>query len=128
MRRGFLSVLGMVLAATGGTRAQEAIATAAGAPAGGAPGPVPVVSTTPARILDDRGFDDRGPTILGPCGGLARVAPDGTIKPDKKPHGEVYAGVGTNGYRQFGGVVCQPLGRGGAVTVAVDHSEWGRGR
>jgi len=47
---------------------------------------------------------------------------------DGKPHGEVWAGVGTGGYRNVGGVVTQPLGDCAQVTVAIDHSEGGYGR
>ena len=47
---------------------------------------------------------------------------------DGKPHGEVWAGVGTGGYRNVGGVVTQPLGDCAQVTVAIDHTEGGYGR
>jgi hypothetical protein len=41
--------------------------------------------------------------------------------PDRNPHGEVWAGIGTGGYREAGGVVTKPLGDCGSVTVAIDH-------
>jgi len=44
--------------------------------------------------------------------------------PDKKPHGEVWAGVGTGGYREAGGVVTMPVGDCGQVTVAIDKTEF----
>jgi hypothetical protein len=47
---------------------------------------------------------------------------------DGKPHGEVWAGVGTRGYREIGGVVTQPLGKCGSLTVAVDRTEGDFGR
>ena len=37
------------------------------------------------------------------------------------PHGEVWAGIGTRGYREVGGVVTQPLGACGTLTLGVDH-------
>ena len=44
---------------------------------------------------------------------------------DDRPHGQVWAGAGTRGYRELGGVVTQPIGRCGSVTVAIDRSEGG---
>jgi hypothetical protein len=44
--------------------------------------------------------------------------------PDRKPHGEVWAGVGTRGYREAGGVVTMPVGDCGHVTVAIDKTEF----
>jgi len=48
--------------------------------------------------------------------------------PDKKPHGAVWGGVGTGGYRNVGGVVTQPVGKCGSVTVMIDHTEGNYGR
>lgn len=47
---------------------------------------------------------------------------------DGKPHGEVWAGVGTRGYRTVGGVVTQPIGDCGSVTVGVSRTEGDFGR
>jgi hypothetical protein len=47
---------------------------------------------------------------------------------DGKPHGEVWAGVGTRGYRELGGVVTQAIGKCGSVTLGASHSEGGYGR
>ena len=122
MKTGFavwIAVAG--LAAGGAALAQEAISTAAGSPTGGAPIPA---STGPLRLPDHR--IDTGDDILrsvGPCG--APPKPDG--KPDRAPHGEVFAGVGTHGYREGGGVVCVPIGDKAAVTVAVDAGRIGGG-
>jgi hypothetical protein len=44
---------------------------------------------------------------------------------DRQPHGQVWAGIGTRGYRNVGGVVTQPIGDCGQVTIAIDHSEGG---
>jgi hypothetical protein len=65
------------------------------------------------------GADD--PAIaMGPCG-PEKVKPDGQLA--HAPHGEVEAGVGTNGYRHIGGTVCQPVGDNGAVQVSVGESQ-----
>ena len=42
---------------------------------------------------------------------------------DRRPHGEVWVGVGTRGYREIGGVVTQPIGDCASVTVAFSHTE-----
>ena len=99
-------------------QAQEAISTAAGAPSGGAPAESPPGDTL--RLSD---HVDQGPGFLrpiGPCGGPARTE-DG--KPDKTPHGSVWAGVGTSGYRELGGALCVPLGDNGALAIAVDAGQ-----
>jgi hypothetical protein len=104
-------------------RAQEAIPTAARA------GAAPVAETPDTDTLRLSDHVDQGPGFLrpaGPCGGPAKTA-DG--KTDKTPHGEVWAGVGTNGYREIGGVTCVPLGENSAVTIAVDAGQingWNR--
>jgi hypothetical protein len=111
--------------ATPASDPDEVISTAAGSPSGGAPLPV---YTAPLRLHDR---PDEGPGFLrpvGPCGGPAKTAEG---KTDKTPHGEVWAGVGTRGYREIGGVVCLPVGENTAVTIAVDagHMDgWGRRR
>ena len=107
----WIAVAGLSVA--GAAFAQEAIPTAGGAPIDA---PIPA-STGPLRLPDHR--IDNGDDILrsvGPCG--APPKPDGT--PDRSPHGEVFAGVGTHGYREGGGVVCLPIGDKAAVTLAVD--------
>ncbi|MEO8811635.1 MAG: hypothetical protein ABI376_01825 [Caulobacteraceae bacterium] len=106
--------------------AGEAIATAVAAPAGGAP---PTAAAPPLRIDSQPAFDDRGP-IVGPCGGVAKAGRDGEIKPDRNPHGVVYGGVGTHGYNEVGGVVCQPIGDRSSLTIAVDRTQYpgARGR
>jgi hypothetical protein len=115
--------LAWALAGPGAALAQDApIPTAAGAPNGGAPdaGDGAGGYGSPLR-LDDH--PDDGPGFLrpaGPCGGPAKTA-DG--KTDKSPHGEVWAGVGTHGYREGGGVVCVPVGDQGSVTIAVDAGQ-----
>ena len=44
--------------------------------------------------------------------------------PDRAPHGEVWAGVGTRGYRQAGGVVTMPVGDCGHLSIAIDKTEF----
>lgn len=40
--------------------------------------------------------------------------------PDRKPHGEVWGGVGTGGYREGGAVVTAPIGNCAQATIMVD--------
>ena len=105
--------------------AQEAIPTASGAPGDGAP---PAPESGPLRLSDRT---DQGPDILRPVGPCGAPALKENGKPDRTPHGEVWAGVGTNGYRDIGGAVCAPLGDNAALSVAVDAGQingWGRRR
>ena len=121
-----LPLIGAALIASSGAWAQEVIPTAANAPDGGAP---PAVSGGPINLADKTShYDDRGPVPIGPCGAPYKQTADGQLKQDKNPHGEVWGGVGTHGYRDAGGVVCLPLGQNGQVSVAVDASSWGRRR
>ena len=101
--------------------AQEAIPTAAGAPL-----PASAAGAPPIALPDTIDEDDAGPLPVGPCGAVGQVKDGQVQKPDRKPHGEVWAGVGTHGYREAGGVVCQPLGDHAAVTIAVDAAHLGR--
>jgi hypothetical protein len=117
-------IIGAALLASSGAWAQEAIPTAAHAPDGGAP---PMANGGPISLADKASrFDDRGPVPIGPCGAPFRQTTDGQLKQDKSPHGEVWGGVGTHGYREAGGVVCLPVGQNGQVSVAVDSVRWGR--
>ena len=115
-------LVGALLVATAtpiAVNAQEAIATAPRAVDGGAPTTAP--ATDRLLSLDDR-LDD-GPGFLrprGPCGGPAKTA-DG--KTDKSPHGEIWAGIGTRGYREAGGAVCVPVGDNAAVSIAIDAGQ-----
>lgn len=42
---------------------------------------------------------------------------------DTKPHGEVWAGIGTGGYREVGGVVTQTIGDCATVTIGMSRTE-----
>jgi len=44
---------------------------------------------------------------------------------DGKPHGEVWAGVGTHGYRDVGTAMTMPVGKCGSLSIAIDRSEGG---
>jgi len=111
------ALLALALAAP--AAAQQAISTAQDAQLGGAPpAPPPTPVNLPPHRLDSAQNIVRP---VGPCGGLPN--PD-TGKPDKSPHGEVFAGVGTHGYREAGGAVCLPVGDHAAVNVAVDFGRY----
>ena len=114
-----LTVLAMIAAAP--VRAQEAIPTATNTPP-----PAPPATSAPLRINQKQGFDDEGPPLVGPCGAVGEIKDGVPQKPDRNPHGEVFAGVGTHGYREAGGVVCMPIGDHAAVTVAIDAGRLGR--
>jgi hypothetical protein len=124
MKRALIVVLASALASAPGAWAQEAIPTAANAPDGGAPAAAP--SDGPITIAKKSERDDRGPMPVGPCGGVAKSVDGGPPQPDKDPHGAVWAGVGTHGYREGGGAVCIPIGQNAAVNIAVDATNWGR--
>jgi hypothetical protein len=96
--------------------AQEAIPTAKDSAFGGAP---PLAPPGPLSLPTHRslGADNLVRAPVGPCGGL----PDPqTGKLDKSPHGEVFAGVGSAGYREAGGEVCLPISDHVAAHLAVD--------
>lgn len=111
------------LVAANAVLAQEAIPTAANAPDGGAPMPT---ATGPLRLPDRRA--DNGDDIVR-SGNSCGAPPKANGAPDRSPHGEVFAGVGTHGYREGGGVVCVPLSDAVSATVAIDAGRYGdRGR
>ena len=121
MRRVLALSFAVGLFATGPASAQEAIATAkAETP------PAPPANAPPLSLGRHSGFDDEGPPLVGPCGAVGAVHDGVREKPDRNPHGEVFGGIGTHGYREAGGVVCVPIGDHGAVTIAVDAAHIGR--
>jgi hypothetical protein len=84
----------------------QVISTAAGAPA-----PAPAKADDQiAQWIGDASEDD---------------ASDGGPVRDHKVHGEVSVGVGTNGYRDVGGVVTGPIGDDGQATIAIDAGQIG---
>ena len=103
----------LCVALAGGVLAQEAIPTAAHAVNGGAP------VFTPADTLMVPGPLHGADNILrarSACG----APPTANGKPDRAAHGEVFASVGSHGYREAGGAVCVPLGDHASATLAVD--------
>lgn len=111
-----------------GADAQEAIATASGEdpPAAVSGADDPSGEEDPGdwarRVLAGRpaSSEARHPDASAP-GGCQPVG-------DGRPHGEVWAGVGTRGYREVGGVVTQQLGKCASVTIAVSKTEGPRWR
>jgi hypothetical protein len=123
-----LPVLCLTLAAVPAF-AQEAIRTGDG----GAP-PVGAPADTTATQEDPEALRAWAQHVLNAAAANPDAKPAGpaascaTAKTDDKPHGEVWAGAGTHGYRQAGGVVTQPLGACGSLTLMVDHTEASYGR
>jgi hypothetical protein len=95
--------------------AQEAISTAAHVPGAGAP--LAPASVRPLSLDDDIRDQPGFLRPSGPCGGPAKTEAG---KTDKTPHGEVWAGAGTHGYREAGGAICVPIGDNGAVSIVID--------
>jgi hypothetical protein len=87
-----------------------------------ATGPAAPQSTTPPPPLPSSQADltDSQPMAMGPCG-PEKVKADGSL--DTAPHGEMEASVGTNGYRQLAGSICQPIGQDGFVAVSASQTQ-----
>lgn len=129
----------MVIGATvaGNALSQETIPTARGA---GAPATAPS-DPTPLKLAGHPAYDDRGPPPPNPCAMLG-LGPDDDADPppaapattadgtasggvDHRVHGEVFAGVGTGGYREAGVTACAPLGDHAAVALSVEAARNG---
>ena len=68
--------------------------------------------------------DERAPEGYAQAGEGRR----GCIRnPDRSPHGEMEVAVGTGGYRSASGVVTQPIGDCGQITIGIGTSRGGRG-
>jgi hypothetical protein len=142
MKRTALLSLALALATVGGAAfAQEAIATRrADTPAPPAAAPVadleaPSDNQTQAaewarRVLarangelpptDERAVD------LAEAGITPQDARRGCVRnPDRSPHGEVSVAVGSRGYREASGVVTQPIGDCGQITIGIGTSRGG---
>lgn len=90
-----------------------------------AAGPAAPQPTAPPPLSSAAGAAVEDPPIaMGPCG-PEKVKPDGRLA--TAPHGEVEAGVGTNGYRRLAGAVCQPIGQNAAAAVSVSQTQGGGG-
>src|SRR5262245_43028587 len=101
-----------------------AVAAAPAAPVAAAPLATASVASTPDRSAQANG--DWARRVLAGEPSLEEEKaerPRCAAPPDRKPHGEVWAGIGTHGYREIGGVVTQPIGDCSFVTIAVSHTE-----
>ena len=100
--------------------ADETVATASPAdihpPGANAPAPGPLGAGSSWR-------SGGGDVLMTACGPEA-VNDQGA--PVLAPHGEVSVGVGTRGYREVSGSVCQPLPGGGFVAVSGGSSHISR--
>jgi hypothetical protein len=122
MKRALPCLAALTLLAGQAAWAQEAIPTAANT-GRGAP-PAPATGARPTLLADrDSEHDDRGPVPVGPCGKPYKDDGKGGLKQDKNIGGEVWAGVGTHGYRDVGAAVCIPAGKNSAVSIAIDRSQ-----
>ena len=131
--------LAFILAVCAGSaQAQEIItAGASGAPPAAEAGLPAPMATEPAPRRDGDSPEAIGAWANGVIAGEpsqtdaapgrlagARCPP----REDRKPHGQVWAGIGTRGYRNVGAVVNQPVGDCGEVTVAIEHTEFNGGQ
>ncbi len=137
MTRSLVLALALTALATGAL-AQEAIATRP------ADSPSPQASAAPVASLDQptQNQDDaaawarrvlaRANGQLPPtderaeAGQLAGDGQGGCVRnPDRSPHGEVSAAVGSRGYRGVSGVVTQPIGDCGQITIGISSQQGG---
>ena len=126
-----LAALGASLALSAGAAAQEVIQAGpkseppAAAPDGAA-GAVSEDGSSPEAIdAWGRRVLAGGPTPEARAGADGGAARPGGCPPaaDRRPHGAVWGGIGTGGYREVGGTVTQALGDCGQVSVAIDKVE-----
>ena len=92
----------------GASAAPQAAAPAAALPLDG-----------PARQV----ADEVAGAAPAPGDGRCRAAAPAADADDRQVHGEVWAGVGTHGYRDVGTAMTAPVGRCGSVSIAIDRSE-----
>ncbi|HEY8571914.1 hypothetical protein [Phenylobacterium sp.] len=105
--------------------AQEAIATASAEPPPGAEAPPVAVREDPSSP-EAIGRWAQGVLAGAPAeSSRTDAAPSGRCAPpaDRKPHGSVWAGIGSGGYRNIGVEVTEPVGDCGQVTIAIDKTE-----
>jgi hypothetical protein len=116
-----LAVLAVIAIAGFAPAAFADAPVATGGDSGASP-PQPSAAPPPLRA-EPTGIDSSGrPLAIGPCGPTT-VKPDGHL--DTSAHGEIEAGVGTNGYRHVAASVCKPLGDAGAIAVSVGGGQYG---
>jgi|SRR5579863_4319858 hypothetical protein len=116
--RGGLAAIAVFLTPTAAASAQPAAPAASSAQvistASAAPPPAPAKADDQiAQWLADASGDE---------------ASDAAPVRDHKVHGQISVGVGTNGYREVGGLVTGPLGDDGQATIAIDAGQIGAGR
>ncbi|HXQ11100.1 MAG TPA: hypothetical protein VN805_08930 [Caulobacteraceae bacterium] len=113
-----LAAIALYLAPAAAANAQQAAPAASSAQvvstASGAPPPAPAKADDQiAQWLADTSNDD---------------TPQTAPVRDHKVHGQISFGVGTNRYREVGGIVTGPLGDDGQATVAIDAGQIGAAR
>lgn len=106
-------ILGLALALPLAARADEAVATAAGA---GAP---PVVTQDTAAQID--AFIRSAPPPK-----LDDGTPDGVAPPERKVHGSVGVAVGSGGYRSAYVTSVMPVGQTATLGIAVSETRFGK--
>lgn len=114
-----LSGIAFALLITGQAAAAEVVTTAGAARAAGPPVAGPAVVPplgAPQPAIDEAA----GPT---PPPGQSRCSAAAPADLDRRPHGEVWAGVGTHGYRDVGTAMTAPVGKCGSVSIAIDRAE-----
>lgn len=116
-----LSGIAVALLMTNQVAAAELVTTA-----GAAKTPAPQVAATaavpPLDASARQQTTDEGPGPAAAPGeaGCHAAAPAAA---DRQPHGEVWAGVGTHGYRDVGTAMTAPVGRCGSVSIAIDRAQ-----
>jgi hypothetical protein len=107
----------LALACFAAALASTAALADAGPVATGREGDAPPTAQAPLSLPEERAARER-----------VEQAEFEMMWPDRRPHGEVVMGIGTHGYRHFGGMVVAPVGKSGTVAIAVEHMEIGGGR
>jgi hypothetical protein len=124
-----LAVISAALAGLLGASSAAAQETIRTGPEGAPPAAeAPAALGDPEQSPEAIGAWARGVLSGAPSAEAARAAAPAKgcqPPPDRKPHGEVWGAVGTHGYRSYGGVVTQPIGDCGEVTLAIGRTEGG---
>ena len=115
-----LALLALTISAP--ASAQEAISTSRASDAGP---PVEAPARDAASSEEDPGDWARRVLAGQPAPAEVRRTEEGCAPAatDGRPHGEIWAGIGTRGYREIGGVVTQQIGKCGSVTIGVSKIE-----
>jgi hypothetical protein len=115
----------LIALSAGSASAEEVIATGQG---GSAPTVLSQTAPAPTELLPV--VPEQQVVRIGPCtpyGGMiaAQAEANGArIEPDRDMHGEISAGIGTNGYRSVSGSVCKPLGDNGYVSISAGSDRY----